>query len=98
MLYQIGTKSNFAAFLNKLPLFILKIVLTFNPWWCFVVARCQSDSDSDADAELVAETVEEGADLGIVGDDAVDFGGGNYSPAPGVETVCIFPKNLAKSK
>lgn len=77
-------------------LFILKIV--FNSWCCSVVARCQSESDSDADAELVAETVEEGADLGIVGDDAVDFGGGNYSPAPGVETVCIFPKNLAKSK
>ncbi|GJV29986.1 translocon-associated protein subunit alpha [Tanacetum coccineum] len=56
-------------------------------------ARCQSDSD---DAELVAETVEEG-NLGIVDDEVQDFGIGNYSPAPGVETVCVFPKNAAKT-
>ncbi|KAD4982053.1 hypothetical protein E3N88_18724 [Mikania micrantha] len=62
----------------------------------FTVARCQSESDSE-DAELVAETVEEGGDLGIVGDDVQDFGGGKYSPAPGVETVCVFPKNAAKT-
>nr|XP_043638666.1 translocon-associated protein subunit alpha [Erigeron canadensis] len=59
------------------------------------VARCESDPDLE-DAELVAETVEEGGDLGFVGDDVQDFGVGNYSPAPGVETVCVFPKNTAK--
>ncbi|KAJ9550612.1 hypothetical protein OSB04_014657 [Centaurea solstitialis] len=76
--------------------FLLALLLLSSS--CFLqVARCQSDSDSESDAELVAETVEEGADLGIVGDDVVDFGAGNYSPAPGVETVCIFPKNLAKT-
>lgn len=75
--------------------FILALLLLASS--CFLqVARCQPDSDSEADAELVAETVEEGGDLGIVGDDVVDFGGGNFSPAPGVETVCIFPKNIAK--
>lgn len=58
------------------------------------VARCQSDSDSDTE---VTETVEEGGDLGIVGDDVQDFGGGSFSPAPGVETVCVFPKNPSKS-
>lgn len=65
--------------------------------YCFrtAVARSQSDSDSDADAELVAETVQEG---GIVGDDIQDFGGGNFSPAPGVKTVCVFPKNPVKGK
>ena len=65
-----------------------------NSCCCYVVARCQSDSE---DAELVAETVEEG-NLGIVDDEVQDFGIGNYSPAPGVETVCVFPKNAAKSK
>ncbi|GKB94885.1 translocon-associated protein subunit alpha-like protein [Tanacetum coccineum] len=55
---------------------------------------CHGQSDSD-DAELVAETVEEG-NLGIVDDEVQDFGIGNYSPAPGVETVCVFPKNAAK--
>ncbi|XP_006487409.2 translocon-associated protein subunit alpha [Citrus sinensis] len=53
------------------------------------VARCQSDSETG-----VAET--EGGDLGIVGEDAQDFGDGTFSPAPGVDTVCIFPKNSAR--
>ncbi|KVI04120.1 Translocon-associated protein (TRAP), alpha subunit [Cynara cardunculus var. scolymus] len=68
--------------------FLLALLLLSS--YCFL-------QDSDADAELVAETVEEGGDLGIVDDDVVDFNAGNYSPAPGVETVCIFPKNLAKT-
>lgn len=54
-----------------------------------IVARCQSDSETG-----VAET--EGGDLGIVGEDAQDFGDGTLSPAPGVDTVCIFPKNSAR--
>ncbi|GKE00423.1 hypothetical protein Tco_1388406, partial [Tanacetum coccineum] len=57
-------------------------------------ARSQSDPDSD-NAELVAETVEEGG-AGNVGDEAQDFGVGNYNSAPGVETVCVFPKNIGK--
>ncbi|KAI3670225.1 hypothetical protein L1987_88043 [Smallanthus sonchifolius] len=56
-------------------------------------ARSQSDSDSDADDERVAETVKEGGD---VGDDVHKFGGGNFNPALGVETLCAFPKNPAK--
>ncbi|KAH1122392.1 hypothetical protein J1N35_005552 [Gossypium stocksii] len=54
------------------------------------VTRCQSEADVD-----VAEAVE-GGELGIVGEDVQDFGDGNFGPAPGVETVCIFPKNSAK--
>ncbi|KAI3745186.1 hypothetical protein L1987_58292 [Smallanthus sonchifolius] len=75
--------------------FIIALLLLSSSFF-LQVARCQSESDSE-DAELVAETVEEGGDLGIVGDDVQDFGGGNFSPAPGVETVCVFPKNAAKT-
>uniref|UniRef100_A0A2P2JDP1 Translocon-associated protein subunit alpha n=1 Tax=Rhizophora mucronata TaxID=61149 RepID=A0A2P2JDP1_RHIMU len=53
-------------------------------------------SQSDSEAE-VAEATEEATDLGIVGEDAQDFGNGNFNPAPGVDTVCIFPKNSARS-
>ncbi|XXG74983.1 hypothetical protein AAC387_Pa07g3579 [Persea americana] len=52
----------------------------------FNVVICQSN-----DVE-VAEAVE-GGDLGIVGDDVQDFGDGSFAPAPGVDTVCVFPKN-----
>lgn len=78
---------------------LLSIVMQFYVhihmnWLSFflLVARCQSESE-----EEVAETVE-GGDLGIVGEDAQDFGDGTYSPAPGVDTVCIFPKNSARCK
>ncbi|PON55098.1 Translocon-associated protein (TRAP), alpha subunit [Parasponia andersonii] len=57
----------------------------------FSVARGQSDSDSD-----VSEAVEESSDLGIVGEDVQDFGDGNFSPAPGIHTVSVFPKNSAR--
>ncbi|KAH7522789.1 hypothetical protein JRO89_XSUnG0107200 [Xanthoceras sorbifolium] len=53
--------------------------------------RCQSDSEVE-----VSETAEEASDLGIVGEEVQDFGDGTFSPAPGVETVCIFPKNSAR--
>ncbi|KAF5752030.1 translocon-associated protein subunit alpha [Tripterygium wilfordii] len=56
------------------------------------VARCQSESDSDVE---VAEAVE-GGDLGIVGEDVQDFDDGNFGPAPGIDTVCVFPRNSAK--
>ena len=60
--------------------------------YCWIVARCQSESDTE-----VAEASEEGGDLGIVGEDVQDIGGGSFSPAPGVETVCVFPKNPTRS-
>ncbi|KAK6136682.1 hypothetical protein DH2020_029589 [Rehmannia glutinosa] len=56
--------------------------------FCLLVARCEPDPD--------AEVVEEGGDLGIVGEDVQDFGSGSFSPAPDVETVCVFPKNPSK--
>jgi translocon-associated protein subunit alpha len=56
-----------------------------------IVARCQSDSDVD-----VTEAVEEVGDLGIVGEDVQDFGDGSFSPAPGVDTIYVFPKNSAR--
>ncbi|XP_008788635.1 translocon-associated protein subunit alpha [Phoenix dactylifera] len=54
------------------------------------VVRCQSEADVDATA------VVEGDDLGIVGDETQVLGDGTFSPAPGVDTICVFPKNAAK--
>ncbi|KAJ0635650.1 putative translocon-associated protein (TRAP), alpha subunit [Helianthus annuus] len=71
----------------------MKFLFTVVDFLLSVVARSQSDPDAEADAELVAETVEEGSH---VGDDVEDIGIGNYNPAPGVETVSVFPKNFAK--
>ncbi|KAK1272755.1 Protein XAP5 CIRCADIAN TIMEKEEPER [Acorus gramineus] len=51
--------------------------------------RCQADPDVE-----VAEPAD--GDLGIVGDDFQDIGDGAFSPAPGIDTVCIFPKNAAR--
>lgn len=59
--------------------------------FCFVVARCEPDPDNE-----VVESAEEAGDLGIVGEDVQDFGSGSFSPAPEVETVCVFPKNPSK--
>lgn len=55
------------------------------------VARCQSDSGAE-----VVEANDEGSDLGIVGEDALEYGDGSFSPASGVDTVCVFPKNSAR--
>jgi hypothetical protein len=55
-----------------------------------IVARCQSDSDVEA-----TEAVEEVGNLGIIGEDVQDLGDGIFSPAPGVETICVFLKNGA---
>lgn len=57
------------------------------------MTRCQSDSEAD-----VTESAEEVSDLGIVGEDAQYFGDGNFSPAPGVDSVCVFPKNSARCR
>ncbi|KAL5985990.1 hypothetical protein ACLOJK_027980 [Asimina triloba] len=56
----------------------------------FNFVRCQSDVDSE-----VAEVVE-GGDLGIVGDDVQDFGDVASTPAPGVDTICVFPRNTGR--
>ncbi|CAH1414393.1 unnamed protein product [Lactuca virosa] len=74
--------------------FILALILLLSSSFFIQVVRSQSDSDSDSDsnADLVAETVAEGA----VSDETQDFGVGNFSPSPDVETVCVFPKNSAK--
>ncbi|KAF8405374.1 hypothetical protein HHK36_010278 [Tetracentron sinense] len=69
--------------------FFLALLLLASP--LLQVARCQSESDVE-----VAEVVEGGGDLGIVGDDVQDFGVGSFGPAPGVDTVCFFPKNAGR--
>ncbi|OWM87238.1 hypothetical protein CDL15_Pgr019285 [Punica granatum] len=70
--------------------FFLALLLLASPF-LLQVARCETDSEPED-----TETSEEGGELGIVGEDAQAFGDGNLSPAPGVETVCIFPKNGAR--
>ncbi|KAF7841148.1 translocon-associated protein subunit alpha-like [Senna tora] len=76
------------ASINKFWIFCLAFFLLASP--LVQVVRCQSDSDE------AAETAEEASDLGIVGDDVQDFGDGSLPSAPGIETVCVFPKNSAK--
>ncbi|CAL5408294.1 unnamed protein product [Camellia sinensis] len=61
-----------------------------------VIARSQSDSD--VEVFEAAEAAIEGGDLGIIGDDVFAFGDRNFSPAPGVETICFFPKNPLPSQ
>ncbi|KAK6916677.1 Translocon-associated protein (TRAP), alpha subunit [Dillenia turbinata] len=68
--------------------FFLALLLLASPF--LQVARCESESEPDVEA---AEAAEEVGDLGIVGEDPVDFGDGSFSPAPGIDTVSIFPKN-----
>ncbi|KAL2537723.1 Translocon-associated protein (TRelated to AP2) [Forsythia ovata] len=71
--------------------FLILSLLIFSSSFLHVV-RC----DLDPYAEVV-DSAEEGGDLGIVGEDAQDFGaGGSFSPAAGVETVCVFPRNPSK--
>ncbi|KAL6963747.1 hypothetical protein U1Q18_034752 [Sarracenia purpurea var. burkii] len=70
-------------------LFILAFLLFSSP--VSQVARSQSDSETE-----VAEAAIEAGDLGIVGEDTQDFEDGNFSPAPGVKTVCVFPKNPSR--
>ncbi|OVA04928.1 Translocon-associated protein (TRAP) [Macleaya cordata] len=69
--------------------FFLALLLLASPF--LQVVRCQSDSEVE-----VADVGEGGDDLGIVGDDVQDYGDSTFSPAPGVDTVCVFPKNSAR--
>ncbi|KAK6946389.1 Translocon-associated protein (TRAP), alpha subunit [Dillenia turbinata] len=68
--------------------FFLTLLLLASPF--LQVARCESESEREVE---VADAGEEVGDLGIVGEDPVDFGDGSFSPAPGIDTVSIFPKN-----
>ncbi|KAK1304159.1 Translocon-associated protein subunit alpha [Acorus calamus] len=72
---------------TRASLFFAFLFLVASP---FVrVVRCQADADVE-----VAEPAD--GDLGIVGDEFQDIGDGAFSPAPGIDTVCIFPKNAAR--
>lgn len=56
------------------------------------MARCQVDDDDHS--SLVDDVVGESSDSGVEEDDQdLDL---NLVSAPGVETVCVFPKNSAK--
>ncbi|KAK8625152.1 hypothetical protein V6N13_090028 [Hibiscus sabdariffa] len=74
--------------MRSFRVFFFVLLLAASP--LLQVARCQSGAEVD-----VAEAVD-GGDLGIVGQDVPDFDGESFGPAPGVETVCVFPKNSAK--
>ncbi|XP_050234201.1 translocon-associated protein subunit alpha [Mercurialis annua] len=75
--------------MKNLRVFFFALLLLASP--LLQVARCQSDSE-----EKVTESVEEVGDLGIVGEEAQDFGDGSFSPAAGIDTICVFPKNSAR--
>ncbi|KAM1117328.1 hypothetical protein EV1_007818 [Malus domestica] len=44
-----------------------------------------------------SDTVEESNDLKIIGEDVQDFGDRSFNLAPGVDTICVFPKNITKT-
>ncbi|KAK8956398.1 Translocon-associated protein subunit alpha [Platanthera guangdongensis] len=67
--------------------FVIAFLLIASP--ALHVVRSQVDT-----AEEVTEV--EGGELGIVGDEVQDFTDGSLRPAPGVDTICVFPKNAAR--
>ncbi|KAF6154852.1 hypothetical protein GIB67_033881 [Kingdonia uniflora] len=70
-------------------LFFLAFLLLASP--LLHVVRSQSES------EVVVNENGEGDDVGFVGDEAAhDVLDSYFSPAPGVSTVCVFPKNSAR--
>ncbi|GLT40884.1 hypothetical protein SLA2020_523890 [Shorea laevis] len=71
--------------MKDFTIFFVALLLLASP--LLQVARCQSESETE---------VVEGGDIGLVGEDALDFGDGSFSPAAGVDTVCVFPKNSAR--
>lgn len=76
------------ASFNSFWIFSLALLLIASPF--IQVARCQSDEGVDT-------TTEEGSDIGVVGEEAQDFDSiGDFSPAPGIDTISVFPKNFAK--
>ncbi|CAI0376912.1 unnamed protein product [Linum tenue] len=81
--------------MKSFRVFFLALLLLAAP--LLKVARSDSEAEGVDAAESVQPT-EEATDLGIVGSeaDAQDFGDENFNPAPGVDTICVFPKNSAK--
>ncbi|KFK41725.1 hypothetical protein AALP_AA2G164800 [Arabis alpina] len=74
----------------NLRVLFLALLLLASP--LLQVARCQSDADDHS--SLVDDVVGENSDSGVEEDDQdLDV---NLTAAPGVETVCVFPKNSAK--
>jgi len=67
---------------------LLAFLLAASPF--VQVARAESEEDA------AMQEVVDGADLGYVGDDTPVSSEEPLSPAPGVETVCVFPKNAGK--
>ncbi|XP_004500743.1 translocon-associated protein subunit alpha [Cicer arietinum] len=79
------------ALVNKFLTFSFLLFLLAFP--LLQVARCQSESDE------AVENAGEVSDIGIVGDeteDVQDFADGSFTSAPGIDTICLFPKNSAK--
>lgn len=74
----------------SIRVFVILALLLFSSSF-LQVARCQTDPDDES-----VESAEEGGDLGIVSEDVQDFGSGSFSPAQGVETITVFPKNPKK--
>ncbi|KAJ6809869.1 translocon-associated protein subunit alpha-like isoform X1 [Iris pallida] len=66
--------------------FLFAVLLVASPF--LHVVRCQSDASD--------EVAEDGGELGIVGEEAQEFSDGSFSSAPGIDTICVFPKNSAR--
>ncbi|CAN8314576.1 unnamed protein product [Cochlearia groenlandica] len=75
----------------NLRVLFLAILLVASSPLLLQVARCQSDADDHS--SLVDDVVGEHSDSGVE-EDEQDLD--NLTSAPGVETVCVFPKNSAK--
>ncbi|KAJ8433949.1 hypothetical protein Cgig2_001878 [Carnegiea gigantea] len=75
----------------EIRVFFIALLLLASPF--LQVARCQSEAEAETE---VAGSTEESSDLGIVSDDTQIYSDDSFSPAPGIETVCVFPKNGAK--
>ncbi|XP_008457651.2 translocon-associated protein subunit alpha [Cucumis melo] len=71
-------------------IFFLALLLLASPF--LQVVRCQSDAETESEEAVV----DDATDLGIVGEEELDYGDGSFSAAPGVDTVCVFPKNSAR--
>ncbi|RZC66663.1 hypothetical protein C5167_010353 [Papaver somniferum] len=71
--------------------FLLAVLLLASPFLSGV--RCQADSEADLD-DVVADVIKGHEEAETVDEDIPDFR--SWASAPGVDTVCIFPKNFAK--
>ncbi|KAF9619175.1 hypothetical protein IFM89_005729 [Coptis chinensis] len=67
----------------SIRLFFLALLLLASPF--LQVVRCESDSESESEGS---------GELGIVDDGVQDFA--DFTPAPGIDTVTVFPKNSAR--